>query len=96
MKRATDDGCRRRATRTRFRPIERQKSKSNKIRAPLLLSLLGGSLDGDRRSLDLRGRDDKHYLTFVLEYDERSRGWAIESSVGLSIRVRRRLVTPVF
>jgi len=52
-----------------------KKSKSNKIRAPLLLNLLGGSLDGDRRSLDLRCRDDKHYLTFVLEYDDRSRGW---------------------
>ena len=32
---------------------------------PLLLSLLGGRLDGDRRgSLDGRGRDDKHSICF--------------------------------
>lgn len=43
------------------------------MRVPLLLNLLGGSLDGDRRGLDLRGRDDKHYLAFVLVYDDRSR-----------------------
>lgn len=42
------------------------------MRVPLLLNLLGGSLDGDRRGLDLRGRDDKHYLAFVLVYDDRT------------------------
>ena len=50
-----------------FPQIERGKTEraSSSSTVPLLLSLLGGRLDGDRRgSLDVRGRDDKHSICF--------------------------------
>ena len=62
-----DDGRRRDGG---FPPIERGQTGArvvavHRASVPLLLSLLGGRLDGDRRgSLDVRGRDDKHSICF--------------------------------
>ena len=70
--RATRSERRRRRTPTRrWFPTDRARTNGARVVAvhrasvPLLLSLLGGRLDGDRRgSLDVRGRDDKHSICF--------------------------------
>jgi len=62
----------RRTTTRRWFPTDRARTNGSarvvavhRASVPLLLSLLGGRLDGDRRgSLDVRGRDDKHSICF--------------------------------
>ena len=61
-----------RRTTRRWSPTDRARTNGSarvvavhRASVPLLLSLLGGRLDGDRRgSLDVRGRDDKHSICF--------------------------------